>query len=342
MSLLSVSREAMKSTFEVLFERKKYPQGTEAVLNALDEVERLEKVLSVFRFDSKVQLINQTAFHEPVHVDEELFHLIQICQQFAEKTDGAVDITSGALWKQWGFAHRKGSFPNCIPDSEQIEEALRRTGYRHLHLDEEARTVQLLKKGIELNFGCAGKGFALDTAAKKLSAAGIENHIFSGGLSSILAAGKNEKGEIWKTGIAHPLKPGQRLAEIELNNEAVSTSSSAKQFFRYEGHRYSHIIDPRTGFPAEDVFSATVIAPTATEAELLSTAFFVLGFDESERLMKRLAADSRSAVTFSALFVLPIKHGVKYEIKTLGERFIPISCAETETTPQPSKKDKQR
>ncbi|GHT25837.1 FAD:protein FMN transferase [Planctomycetales bacterium] len=308
--LLSVSREAMKSSFEILFERRKYPQGTEAALNALDEVERLEKKLSVFRFDSEVQMLNQTAFFEPAKVSEELFQLILLCQQFAERTNGAVDITSGPLWKIWGFARRKGH----VPANSEIEEALQRTGYRYLQLDEPNRTVRFLKEGMELNFGCAGKGFALDIAAKKLFAADVENFLFSGGLSSILAAGKNEKNGCWKTGIAHPLKAGQRLAEIELDNEAVSTSSSAKQFFRYQGHRYSHIIDPRSGFPAEGVFSVTVIAPTAAEAELLSTAFFVLGFDEAEKEASGFNSH------FSALFVLPVKKGIQYEVKTLGEK----------------------
>jgi thiamine biosynthesis lipoprotein len=307
-SLLSISREAMKSSFEVIFERKKYPQATESALNALDEVETLEKILSVFRFGSTVQIINQTAFHEPVRVDEDLFSLLVLCKKFAEITNGAVDITSGVLWKIWGFARRKGR----VPSKDEIEDALRKTGGQFLQLDEEQRTVRLLKPEIELNFGCAGKGFALDIAAKKLFDAGVSDFLFHGGLSSILAAGKNEKQELWKVGVAHPLKAGQRLAEIELDNEAVSTSSSAKQFFRYQGHRYSHIIDPRSGFPAEGVFSVTVIAPTAAEAELLSTAFFVLGFEESERLYKENELD------VSALFVLPVKNGVKYEIKPLG------------------------
>jgi len=271
-ALLAVKRKAMNDDFEVAFPRRDFPQGTEAALDALDEVERLEQMLSVFRVDSRVQYINLTAHESPVRLEKELFDLIALCIRVAQETGGAVDITSGSLWKVWGFAKRQGRIPN----TEELDRARELTGYHFLELDEAAQTIRFQKQGIELNFGCVGKGFALDLAAKKLHEHDVSRFLLSGGLSSMLASGAD-----WKIGIAHPLRAGQRLRELALHDVAVSTSSSQKQFFRYEGRRYSHLIDPRTGLPAEGVFSATVFAPTATLAELLSTAFFVLGVEKA-------------------------------------------------------------
>ena len=271
-ALLVVQRRAMNDDFEVSFSRKNFPQGTEASLDALDEVERIERMLSVFRFDSTIQYVNLTAYESPVRLDKELFDLIALCVRIAEETDRAVDITSGCLWKAWGFAKRQGR----IPSPEELDNAKEHTSIHFLELDEAAQTIRFKKRGVELNFGCVGKGFALDVAAAKLREHGVERFLFAGGLSSMLASGQG-----WKIGIAHPLRPGQRLQELVLNDIAVSTSGSQKQFFRYGGRRYSHLIDPRTGQPAEGVFTATVLAPTATLAELLSTAFFVLGAEKS-------------------------------------------------------------
>ena len=271
-SLLAVRRRVMNDDFEVSFSRQDYPQGTEAALDALDEVERLEQLLSLFRFDSQIHYVNLTAYENPVRLDTELFNLIALCVQLAKETNGAVDVTSGALWKVWGFAKRQGR----IPHAEELSIAKEQTGYQFLELDEQAQTIRFTKPGIELNFGCVGKGFALDVAAEKIREHGVNRFLFYGGLSSILA-----KGSDWKIGIAHPLRPGQRLRELVLNDVAVSTSGSQKQFFRHEGRRYSHLIDPRTGKPAEGMLTATVLAPSATLAELLSTAFFILGAEKT-------------------------------------------------------------
>ncbi|MDR0610349.1 MAG: FAD:protein FMN transferase [Planctomycetaceae bacterium] len=302
LALLTVSRKVMNDEFEAAFSRLDFPQGTQAALDALDEVERLEQVLSVFRFDSRVQYINLTAHEIPVRLDEELFNLITLCVEFAEKTGGAVDITSSPLWKAWGFSKRKGQ----IPTASALETALANTDYRLLELNSETRTIRFKKKGVELNFGCVGKGFALDIAARKLWEQQVDRFLFQGGLSSVLAVGSG-----WKIGVAHPMRPGKRLAELILNNEAVATSGSQKQFFRYNGRRYSHLIDPRTGLPAEGVISVTVIAPTATQAELLSTAFFILGAEQTEEYCKKYSG-------IAALMTIPIPQKAGFEIRSFG------------------------
>ena len=298
-ALLAIQRRAMNDNFEVSFPRQDFPQGTEAALDALDEVERIERQLSIFRFDSRIHFVNLTAHESPVHLDKELFDLIALCVRLAEETDGAVDITSGALWKVWGFAKRQGR----IPSTDELKEAREHTGYQFLELDEVAQTIRFKKQGIVLNFGCVGKGFALDVGAEKLREHNVNRFLFYGGLSSMLASGPD-----WKIGIAHPLRPGQRLRELPLNNIAVSTSGAQKQSFRHGGRRYSHLIDPRTGQPVEGIFSATVLAPTATLAELLSTAFFVLGVEKSADYCSRHPEIS-AVLTIPSKNLPDIKHG---------------------------------
>ena len=300
-SLLAVRRRVMNDDFEVSFARQEYPQGTEAALDALDEVERCDRLLSLFRFDSKIHYVNLTAHESPVKLDKDLFDLIALCVQLAKETDGAVDITSSPLWKIWGFAKRQGRIPN----TEELNTALEQTGYQFLELDEQEQTIRFKKQGIELNFGCVGKGFALDIASEKLCEHGVHQFLFYGGLSSMLARGGD-----WKIGIAHPLRPSQRLRELVLDNVAVSTSGSQKQFFRHEGRRYSHLIDPRTGQPAEGVWTATVLAPTAALAELLSTAFFVLGAEKT-------ADYCAEHPEIAAVLTLPTEHSPNLKFGTL-------------------------
>ena len=301
-AFLSVSRKAMKDEFEVVFSRLDFPQGTEAAMDALDEVERLEKVLSVFRFDSRVKYINLAAHEDPVKLDRELFDLIAMCLEMAEATGGAVDITCGPFWRIWGFARRE----NRIPSELEIESARDVVGYRLVELDPEAKTIRFKKQGVELNFGCVGKGFALDVGARKLREQELDRFLFRGGLSSFLAEGKD-----WMIGVAHPMRHGQRLAELTLDGEAVGTSGSDKQFFRYNGHRYSHLIDPRTGRPAEGVLSVTVLAPNGTLAELLSTAFFVLGPEKTE-------AYCTEHPEIAVLMTLPISRRAGFEVRHWG------------------------
>ena len=303
--LLTFSREAMATDFEVSFNRGQYPQATAAALEALDEVERLERLLSVFRKESEISSINRNAAREPIPVDPEAWVLIWLCHRLTLETDGAIDITASPLWRLWGFAkHQK-----TVPTQEEIQATLQNTGDSLVQFGPDEKTVHFLKPGIELNLGCVGKGAALDTAALRLQNAGIEHFLMHGGKSSVIARGgrigetwpaltdEQDRATGWTVGITHPMRHGQRLAEIRLCNEALGTSGSQQQFFLHQGKRYSHIIDPRTGYPAEQVLMSTVVAPTAALADALSTAFFVLPPEQT-------AAYCRSHHEIAALLVL--------------------------------------
>jgi thiamine biosynthesis lipoprotein len=307
--LLSVSREAMACLFEVVFDAATYRQGTDAAVAALDLVAALEDQLTVYRDSSEVAHINRRAAQEAVQVEPGLFGLTTRAVALFHATGGAFDVTAGRLSKIWGFYRRQGR----MPSQQEVAEALATVGTQHLRLDAAHQSVQFLLPGLELNLGAIGKGYALDRAANALTSSGIRDFLIHGGNSSVLARGSrisnfkfqisnlddkptgkseigNLKSEIvpgWSVGLRHPLKPEIRLAEFVLHDQALGTSGSGTQFFRYEGKRYGHILDPRTGWPAEQVLSATVIAPTAEQADALSTALYVMGIDAARSFCER-------------------------------------------------------
>jgi thiamine biosynthesis lipoprotein len=206
-----------------------------------------------------------------------LFELIELARRLYRETSGALDITSGPLSEAWGFSRREGRVPNDVT----IAAALRRVGMQHVRLDALAGTIVFDRPDVGINLNSMGKGYALDRMAQLLAANSVEDYLLHGGKSSVLANGNQPggDGDGWTIGLRHPLRPAERVAEFLLCNESLSTSGSGTQFFIRRGQRYGHILDPRTGRPAEGLFSATVIAPTAAEAEGLSTAFYVMGPD---------------------------------------------------------------
>lgn len=299
---LACSRKAMAAEFEITFNSRVYPDGTRAAIRALDEVDRLEAKLSVFKDSSQVSFINKVAAYDPVQLDDELFELISWSIDISRETEGAMDITSGPLWRLWGFARRKGQ----IPDPAEIEKTLEITGSDLIELDPEERTIGFRKPGVEINFGCIGKGLALDLGSKKMLEAGVEDFIFHGGLSSVSAYG--EKSVI---GIAHPMRPGTRLAEISLQNRSLGTSGSQQQFFIHKGKRYSHILDPKSGWPAQGSLLVSVCAPSAVMADVLSTAFFVWGKEKT-------ISYCESHPEISVFFVTESPRNRRYEFGDFG------------------------
>ncbi|MBN2476557.1 MAG: FAD:protein FMN transferase [Pirellulales bacterium] len=314
--LVHVSRRAMACQFEVRVNAGQYPHDTESALAALDLVDTLEEQMSIFRDTSQLCHINRTASQGPVEVEARLFELLEMAMQLYAETDGAFDLTSAALWEVWGFARRAAA----VPTEEQLAEALGRVGGHLVRLDAQRRTIQLDKPGVQLNLGSIGKGYALDRCADLLLQAGIEDFLFHGGNSSVLARGAQfmtkgclpkDRSQGWIVGVRHPLRPDRRLAEIRLCDRALATSGSWAQSFVHRGRRYGHIIDPRTGHPAEGVLSATAIAPTAALADALSTAFYVLGPDKTVEYCEKRPE-------IAALLACPVRHSGGVEIRSVG------------------------
>jgi thiamine biosynthesis lipoprotein len=274
--LLRLSRRAMACTFEIFLNAGQYPQGAEAAVAALDLVDWLEDQLSIFREHSQISQLNRRAADEPVVVEPELLALVEMALQIHRDTEGAYDVTSGLLSNVWGFTRRNGT----IPPDEALAEARACVGSQFVEIDRATRSVRFSKPGIEINLGSIGKGYALDRCAELLAAEGIHDFLLHGGHSSVLArgaAGSLEVEQGWSVGVCNPLRPDRRIGHLRLKDRALATSGSGTQFFEHEGRRYGHILDPRSGWPAEGVLSASVLAPTAAQADALSTAFYVMG-----------------------------------------------------------------
>ncbi len=271
--LIEIGRRAMACQFQVLLNAGDGPAAQEAALEALDLVDQVEDQLTVYRHRSEVSQLNAVAATRPVKVDDCLFELIQRSWLLYRETEGAFDITAGPLVKLWGFYRREGR----VPGDQELADVLDRTGSEWIELDADAGTVHFLREGVELNFGAIGKGYALDRAAERLREAGVRDFLFHGGNSSVLAVGSRAgvAGGGWIVGVGHPLRPDVRLAEIRLRDRAIGTSGTGTQHFYHQGRRFGHIIDPRTGCPAEGNYSVSVLAPQAAQADALATAFYL-------------------------------------------------------------------
>jgi thiamine biosynthesis lipoprotein len=273
--IVSVRRRAMACEFEVQLAASREDDSMEHVFSALDLVESLESQMTVYRDGGEMMQINREATAAPVRVEPRLFGIFQMAERLHRETGGALDITSGPLSETWGFSRREGR----LPTDADIAVALERVGMRHVALDGMNRTIAFRRPGVGMNLNSIGKGYALDRMAELLTTQLVDDYLLHGGKSSVLARGiqPGSAGDGWIIGLRHPLRPNDRLAEFVLRDQALSTSGSGTQFFIRRGKRYGHILDPRTGLPAEGLFSATVIAPTAAEADALSTAFYVMG-----------------------------------------------------------------
>jgi thiamine biosynthesis lipoprotein len=274
---LVVGREAMACRFEVVFNAGEVANATELGCDALDLVDEIENTISVYRDTSELSVLNATAATGWQPVSHDVFAMLVRARELHGLTGGAFDIAAGSLVKAWGFLRRQGR----TPEPDELAAALGVSGMRHVELDPGSGRVRFAVPGVELNPGGIGKGWALDRAVERLARAGVASVLVHGGQSSVRAVGiqgpavPGRRG--WRVGLRHPMRPAVRLATITLEDQALGTSGSGTQFFIDRGRKLGHILDPRTGRPAEGVLSATVIAPAAADADALSTALYVLG-----------------------------------------------------------------
>ncbi|MDB5338182.1 MAG: apbE 3 [Planctomycetaceae bacterium] len=273
-----LGKQAMACDFDVILNPGLVARLDVAAM-ALDVIDELEDQLSVYRAESEVSRLNVRAAEGWVEVEPRLFELLLLAREMSEATAGGFDVTTGpliALWRRCKAEYR-------LPTTDEISEAQRLTGISQVLFDPERRAVRFPRAGMEFNLGSIGKGYALDRAAELMVEQGVAEFLLHGGKSSLLARGPHDCYPGWPIGISNPLFPEKTLATILLVNAGLSTSGSNIQYFRLEGKRYGHILDPRTGWPAEGLASVTVLAPTATIAEALSTAFFVIGVENARQ-----------------------------------------------------------
>jgi FAD:protein FMN transferase len=262
---LKVHRSAMACRFEVTLDAAD-ARHVDAARAALDEVDAIEASLTVFRATSEVSCLNRQAAMAPVPVSPGLFTLLSLCRELHAATGGAFDPASTALSRSWGFLDRQPRRPS----DEAIAAARARSGMDKVALDDLGRSVRFAGPGVEIGFGAVGKGWALDRVAASLRVRGVARALLTAGSSSHRGWG----GQDWELA----LRPGgDDLGLLRLRDAALATSGSGEQHLEADGRRYGHVLDPRTGWPAEGVHSASVLTSEAAVADALSTAFLVAG-----------------------------------------------------------------
>lgn len=273
---LHVNRSAMACRFEVTLPISDRA-GVAVATDALNRIDELEAQLSIFRPSSEVSFINREAARRAVAVEHSLFDLLSLCKSLHEQTHGAFDVTAGALTRCWGFLRRSGR----IPAADELKHARSLVGSDKLLLEDETRSVRFLREGMEINLGSIGKGYALDRVATEMRDR-VASALLNAGASSMYALGGGDRDEGWSVGLRDPRNKDRRLARLRLRDCALSTSGNEEQFFEHDGQRYGHIIDPRSGWPAQQVTSVSVIARSAALTDALATAFYIGGREVAE------------------------------------------------------------
>jgi thiamine biosynthesis lipoprotein len=275
------ARGKMGSQFEITAVHQDAEQAQKAIDAAYAEIDRIEAVISEWRPTSETSAINAAAGDHPVTVSNELFELIRRSLKVSELTGGAFDITWFSVGRLWDMKAAKK------PAAEAIAAALEDTGYRHLVLDPKKHSVFLDRAGTKIGFGAIGKGYAANRAARVLREAGATGGIVNAS-GDLCAFGKREDGSPWRIGIADPFHKDEAFAYVDLSELAIVTSGDYERYVEIDGKRYSHILDPRTGYPVEELRSVTIICPDAELADALATGVTVLGVERGLALVNRL------------------------------------------------------
>ncbi len=272
---LEDSFDAMGATFIVIAyadDRETLEQGVAA---AFAEANRLDHMLSNYRSESEWSRVNREAAQKPVQVSPELFQLLEYCAEVNRESEGAFDISVGPLMRVWGFFRGTGH----LPSAAEVSGAVEKVGFGKVVLNRQNRTVHFLKTGVELDPGGIGKGYAVDRMSEKLTQQGIHSAMISAGSSSIYGLGAPPNDTGWTVKLRNPRSYRDTVAELKLTNESLSTSGDYEKFFEADGKMYSHIMDPRTGYPARGVLSVSVRAPMTLTSEAWTKPFFVQGRD---------------------------------------------------------------
>ena len=277
MQTVTLARHAMATRFELVLHGDDPIALRAAGEEALDEIDRLENQLSLYRPGSEIAQLNARAARESVRVTPTLFALLHHAQQLHAETEGAFDITIAPLVRCWDFMGGTGK----MPTPAEVVEAHARIGMQHVQLDAPNCAVRFAREGVMLDLGAIGKGYAVGQAVEFLRETEITSALVHGGTSTVYAIGYPPDRESWKVAIETP--PGVTVAPdlwpgaLSLRDEAMSVSAVWGKFFEADGRRLGHVIDPRTGQPVNRALLSVVVLPSATETDALSTALLVLG-----------------------------------------------------------------
>jgi len=264
----------MGSRFDITVVANDSVLGNQDIDLAVAEITRIEKLISSWDANSQTSEINRNSGIKPIKVDAELFNLIERSMGISKLTDGAFDISYASMDKIWKF---DGSMTE-MPSEETIKTSVAKVGFGNILLDKENSTVFLKLPGMKIGFGAIGKGYAADKAKAVLMEKGVIAGIINAS-GDMNTWGKQPNGNEWTIAITNPLNKNKVFALFPLNEGAVVTSGNYEKFVSFNGIRYTHIINPKTGYPATGIISATVFAPKAELADALATSVFVMGIE---------------------------------------------------------------
>jgi thiamine biosynthesis lipoprotein len=290
-------------------------QAERAIDSAINEVRRLEGILSFWTEESEIAAINKSAGISPVKVSPDTFAVIEKAQRISEWTGGAFDATIGPVIRQWDFKQEK------MPEPGALKDALKKVGYTAMQLDPAASTAFLKRPEMSFDTGGIAKGHAADVVVQKLKAMGIKAALVAVA-GDIRAYGKKPDGSDWRVGIRHPRSddPDAIIATLALKDGAISTSGDYERFFMRDGVRYHHILDPATGYPAQGSMSVTVIANTATWTDGLATGIFVM---DPEKGLSTIESLGFKGVIISSEGKVSLTPGLEGRIDWTGSEYRP-------------------
>ena len=271
------------SPFEMTVVAKDTVQGNEYIDLAIAEVKRVEYLISDWIPTTQISQVNKNAGIKPVKVDKEVFDLVSRAIKVSQITSGAFDISYASMDRIWKF---DGSM-KAMPTEEAIKKSVSKIGYKNIVLDPKEQTIFLKNEGMKLGLGGIGQGYIADKVKELLFSKGCVSGIVNVS-GDINAWGKQPDGKPWTVGIVNPLNKNKIFATFPLENSAVETSGSYEKFVIFNGIRYAHIIDPRTGYPAQGVVSVSVFAKQTEIADALATGIFVLGVEVGLDLVNQL------------------------------------------------------
>ena len=268
------SVDAMGSTFSIAAWGSDRGNLAAAVESALEEARRLDRMLSNYRPGSEWSTVNRSAAGRGVVVSQELFDLLAACVRYSEQSEGTFDITVGPLMRVWGFYKGSGRMPH----RSEVRTALARTGYKNLSLQTTTRTVRFERDGLEIDPGGIGKGYAVDRMVEILKTGGVSGALINAGGSSMYGINTPpDEPRGWKVVIRDPRHGEKHVAELYLKNQSMSTSGNYEKFFQVGKRIYSHIMDPRTGYPSQGMYSVSVVAPRCIDSEAWTKPTYIQG-----------------------------------------------------------------
>lgn len=294
--------EAMGTTLDLVVRMKYREQALTASEAALAEVRRVEALLTTWKRGGELDLVDGAPAGKPVAISRELAELLALDFGWIARTRGTFDPTVAPLMRAWDL-RGKGR----IPSPEELAAARLAVGAEHFRIDVPGRKVTRLAPETGIDEGAWGKGYGLERAAVVLGKAGVHSALLDLG-GQVLAVGSDAGEKPWRVPVAHPRDRGRTVVELGLSDVSAATSGDSERFRQVGGRRLGHILDPRTGEPAPDFGSVTVVAPSALVADILSTAFFVLGPEAGLALSDELR---REGVENEALYLVVREGGLE-------------------------------